>query len=129
MVLLCKAIPCHQIWAAQALKSTHLQAKHVRQLFAAADIALQQLQPASAGATVAAAEALRQVLEALEQLSCSPSEAALKQLIALLRANAPDLQQACWLLVSQQDTFKTQVSGMSAKHARSSKLVSKSTSV
>ena len=87
-----------------------MQANSVSSIFTAADTALQSLQPATAAATVAAAEALRKVLEALGQLSCHPSEAALKQLIELLRASAPELQQACWLLVSQQDDFRQQAS-------------------
>ena len=86
-----------------------MQAKDMAHIFTAADTALQTLQPATAVATIAAAEALRKVLEALEQLSCHTSEAALKQLIGLLRASAPELQQACWLLVSQQDTLRKEV--------------------
>ena len=60
-------------------------------------------------ATVAAADALRRVLQAQQKLSSRPSEAALKEVITALKETAPDLQQACWLLVSQQDELKSQV--------------------
>ena len=86
-----------------------LQAQHVRQLFSAAHHAVQKLQPATAVATVQSAEALRTVLEAQQRLTSHPSEASLKQVITVLREAAPDLQQACWLLVSQQKDLKDQV--------------------
>ena len=86
-----------------------MQAEHVARIFGLADTALHELEPATAVAAVAAADALREVLEAQEQLSSHPSEASLKQLIAVLRATAPQLQQACWMLVSQQDDFKREV--------------------
>ena len=78
-------------------------------LFSVAEAALCELEPATAVATVTAAEALRRVLEAQQLLSSRPSEAALKQVITALTEAAPDLQQACWLLVLQQDELKLQV--------------------
>ena len=78
-------------------------------IFSIAQDTLHELQPATAVATVKSAEALRNVLEAQERLSSHPSEATLKQVIAILNEAAPDLQQACWLLVSQQEELKCQV--------------------
>lgn len=78
-------------------------------IFSIAQDTLDELQPATAAATVKSAEALRNVLEAQERLSSHPSEATLKQVIAVLKEAAPDLQQACWLLVSQQEELKSQV--------------------
>ena len=86
-----------------------LQAQHVGKIFSAAQDALHELQPATAVATIQSAEALRKVLEAEQQLRSRPSEAALKQVITELKEAAPDLQQACWLLVSQQEEVKSQV--------------------
>lgn len=81
----------------------------MRKLFSFAQDALHELQPATAVATVQSAEALRKVLEAQQRLSSHPCETTLKQVISALREAAPDLQQACWLLVSQQKDLKTQV--------------------
>lgn len=81
----------------------------MRQLFSVAQDALQELQPATAVATVQSAEALRTVLEAQQRLMSHPSESTLKQVTTALREAAPDLQQACWLLVSQQKDLKAQV--------------------
>lgn len=78
-------------------------------VFSVAQDTLHELQPATAAATVKSAEALHEVLEAQERLSSHPSEATLKQIIAVLKEATPDLQQACWLLVSQQEELKSQV--------------------
>ena len=77
-------------------------------MFSAADDTLSELDPAVAEATLAAADALRRVLEAQGQLNSHRSEVSLKQLIAVLRETSPELQQACWLLVSQQEAYKSQ---------------------
>lgn len=81
----------------------------MKKIFSVAQDTLHELQPATAAATVKSAEALRNVLEAQERLSSHPSEATLKQIVAILKEAAPDLQQACWLLVSQQEELKSQV--------------------
>lgn len=73
-----------------------------------ADAALSELEPSTAVATVAAADALRRVLQAQEQLVNRCSETSLTQLIAVLRDTSPDLQRACWLLVTQQENYKFQ---------------------
>ena len=77
-------------------------------MFRVADDTLSELDPAVAEATLAAADALRKVLEAQEQLNSHRSEVSLKQLIAVLRETSPELQQACWLLMSQQEAYKSQ---------------------
>ncbi|KAL3136414.1 hypothetical protein ABBQ38_005672 [Trebouxia sp. C0009 RCD-2024] len=102
----CLAREVHYLRSLQAS-----QAQHVRKLFSFAQDALHELQPATAVATVQSAEALRKVLEAQQRLSSHPCETTLKQVISALREAAPDLQQACWLLVSQQKDLKTQVDG------------------
>ena len=79
-------------------------------VFNIAKTAVHELEPATAVATVAAAEALRRVVGAQAQLDSHRTEASLKQLVAVVRDTAPELQQACWLLVSQHDVFKTQAS-------------------
>ena len=73
-----------------------------------ADAALSELEPSTAAATVAAADALREVLQAQEQLTNRCSEASLTQVIAVLRDTSPELQRACWLLVTQQESYKSQ---------------------
>ena len=78
-------------------------------MFSVADDTLSELDPSMTEATLAAADALRKVLEAQEQLDSHCSEAYLKQLIAVVRETSPELQQACWLLVSQQEAYKSQV--------------------
>ena len=85
-----------------------LQAQHVGRIFSVADAALTELEPTTAVATVAAADALREVLQAQEQLTNHCSEASLTQLIAVVRDTSPELQRACWLLVTQQETYKSQ---------------------
>lgn len=85
-----------------------LQAQHVGRIFSVADAALTELEPTTAVATVAAADALRKVLQAQEQLVNRCSETSLTQLIAVLRDTSPELQQACWLLVTQQEIYKSQ---------------------
>lgn len=87
----------------------------MRKIFTVAQDTLHGLQPATAVATVQSGEALHKVLEAQERLSSHPSEATLKQVIATLKEAAPDLRQACWLLVSQQEELKCQVS---SRHSR-----------
>ncbi|KAL0035587.1 hypothetical protein WJX79_000785 [Trebouxia sp. C0005] len=92
------------------LRSLHAsQAQHVGSIFGMADAALSELEPSTAVATVAAADALRRVLQAQEQLVNRCSETSLTQLIAVLRDTSPDLQRACWLLVTQQENYKFQV--------------------
>ncbi|KAL0050590.1 hypothetical protein WJX82_002870 [Trebouxia sp. C0006] len=92
------------------LRSLHAsQAQHVGRIFSVADAALTELEPTTAVATVAAADALRKVLQAQEQLTNHCSEASLTQLIAVVRDTSPELQRACWLLVTQQETYKSQV--------------------
>ena len=99
------------MWTATDLLSRLLlQAQHISKVFSVAEGAVRELHPATAVATIASAEALRKVLEAQQQLSCHPSEAALKQVISTMREAAPELQQACWLLVSQQEELRAQVS-------------------
>ena len=73
-----------------------------------ADTALSEVELTTAVATVAAADALRKVLQAQEQLVNRCSETSLTQLIAVLRDTSPELQQARWLLVTQQETYKSQ---------------------
>lgn len=93
-------------------RSVHLvelQAEQVGRMFTVARATLNELEPSTAAATVAAADALRQVLDAQAQLNSNRSEASLKQLIAVVRETAPELQQACWLLVSQQEVLKAHV--------------------
>ncbi|KAL0025501.1 hypothetical protein WJX77_006736 [Trebouxia sp. C0004] len=92
------------------LRSLHAsQAQHVGRIFGVADVALGELEPSTAVAAVAAADALQKVLQAQEQLINRCSEASLTQFIAVLRDTSPELQRACWLLVTQQETYKSQV--------------------
>ena len=102
-------LQAHYACMLQAHHVYMLQAHHVGKIFLIAQDTLHELQPATAVAAVKSAEALRQVLEAQERLSSHPSEATLKQVIAVLKEVAPDLQQACWLLVSQHQELKSQV--------------------
>ena len=90
------------------LAKLSLQTQHVGRIFGVADAALSELEPSTAVATVAAADALRKVLQAQEQLINRCSEASLTQFIAVLRDTSPELQRACWLLVTQQETYKSQ---------------------
>ncbi len=92
----------------KTLAKLSLQAQHVGRIFSVADAALSELEPSTAVATVAAADALRKVLQAQEQLINRCSEASLTQLVAVVRDTSPKLQQACWLLVTQQETYKSQ---------------------
>ena len=85
-----------------------LQAQHVGRIVGVADAALNELEPTTAVATVAAADALRKVLQAQEQLTNHCSEASLTQLIAVVRDTSPEMQRACWLLVTQQEIYKSQ---------------------
>ncbi len=85
-----------------------LQAQHVSRIFGVADAALSELEPTTAVATVAAADALRKVLQAQEQLVNCCSESSLTQLIAVVKDTSPELHRACWLLVTQQEIYKSQ---------------------
>ena len=82
------------------------QAEHVSTLYGIVDEALHQVEPSSLEGSLVAAEALRSLLEAQETLQANPTEAALKQLLALLQQTSPALREACWLLVTQHDSYR-----------------------
>lgn len=86
-----------------------MQAHHVNDLYSVVDAAVQQLEPSNIESSLAAAEALRGVLEAQQTLQANPTEAALKQLLAVLKQAGEQLRQACWLLVTQHQTAKDEV--------------------
>ena len=71
--------------------------------------AVQQVELSSLEASLAAAEALRSFLEAQETLQANPTQAALKQLLALLQQTSPTLREVCWLLATQHGTFRKEV--------------------
>ena len=78
-------------------------------LYDVIDEAVQHAEPSSLEASLAAAEALRNVLEGHETLQANPTEAALKELLAVLQQAAPRLREACWLLVTQHQTIRNEV--------------------
>lgn len=86
-----------------------MQAHHVHDLYDVVDAAVQQFEPSNIESSLAAAEALRGVLEAQQALQANPTEAALKQLLAVLKQAAEQLRQACWLLVTQHQATRDEV--------------------
>lgn len=77
-------------------------------------------QPGSIEASVAAADTLHKVLEAHADLQADPTEAALKQFLALLQQAAPQLQEACWLLVTQHKSVRSEVCATMSSELRTS---------